>query len=396
MRRCCGRLSGQQVSVASARAIWARLEAAGLTEAAGDGGGLGRGPAGGGPVAAEGALWPGAGAGGDRLRRPCAALPDAEVVATLVAVPGIGVWTAEIYAMFALGRADVFAPGDLALQEAARLLFGLDARPDRQGAAGDGRGLVALAVGCGARPLGLLPGRKGPGRGLVMRELRFGRKGRGRRQGALVVFLHGYGADGADLLGLADVLGPHLPGVAFLAPDAPERCVGGGFGYQWFPIPWLDGSPQAAAEAGLDAAAGDLNGFLDARLAEEGLTPDRLVLVGFSQGAMMSLHVAPRRPAGGGGGGGDFGPAVAARGACRRDHWCKPPVLLMHGDQDPVVPFEDMGKAGHGAGRGGVATYGHVMKGTGHGIAPDGLGVALQFLKERLGSDHSGQNTIIV
>jgi phospholipase/carboxylesterase len=98
-----------------------------------------------------------------------------------------------------------------------------------------------------------------------MRELRFARKGP-EEGAALVVFLHGYGADGADLLGLADVLGPHLPGVAFAAPDAPERCVGGGFGYQWFPIPWLDGSPQALAEAGLDAASQVLNGFLDALL----------------------------------------------------------------------------------------------------------------------------------
>jgi phospholipase/carboxylesterase len=216
-----------------------------------------------------------------------------------------------------------------------------------------------------------------------MRELRFARKGP-ETSGALVVFLHGYGADGADLLGLADVLAPHLPGVAFAAPDAPERCVGGGFGFQWFPIPWIDGSPQALAEAGLDAAADDLNGFLDARLVEEGLTPDRLVLVGFSQGAMMNLHVALRRadPVAG---------VVAISGRLLRPEVLaqeirvKPPVLLMHGDQDPVVPFEDMGKAGTALVAAGVPTYGHVMKGTGHGIAPDGLGAALQFIKERLG-----------
>lgn len=215
-----------------------------------------------------------------------------------------------------------------------------------------------------------------------MRELRFGRKGP-KGAGALVVFLHGYGADGSDLLGLADVLATHLPGVAFMAPDAPERCVGGGFGYQWFPIPWLDGSPQAAAEAGLDAAASDLNGFLDARLAEEGLAPERLVLIGFSQGAMMSLHVAPRRPQAVAG-------VVAISGRLLRpealaaEAVVKPPVLLMHGDQDPVVPFEDMGRAGDALVGAGFPTYGHVMKGTGHGIAPDGLGVTLQFLKERL------------
>lgn len=215
-----------------------------------------------------------------------------------------------------------------------------------------------------------------------MRTLKFARKGPEKASG-LVIFLHGYGADGADLLGLADVLAPHLPGVAFVAPDAPERCVGGGFGFQWFPIPWLDGSPQAAAEAGLVAAAEDLNGFLDAQLAAEGLAPDRLVLVGFSQGAMMSLHVAVRRaePVAG---------VVAISGRLlaperlEADAVSKPPVLLVHGDQDPVVPFADMGKAGDALVAAGFQTFGHVMRGTGHGIAPDGLGVALQFIKERL------------
>lgn len=119
---------GQQVSVASARAIWARLEAAGLTEAAAmalatdedlRAAGLSR------QKARYGRALARAGIDFDALR----SAPDAEVVRVLVAVPGIGVWTAEIYAMFALGRADVFAPGDLALQEAARVLFRLEARP---------------------------------------------------------------------------------------------------------------------------------------------------------------------------------------------------------------------------------------------------------------------------
>ena len=217
-----------------------------------------------------------------------------------------------------------------------------------------------------------------------MRELRFGRKGAERgKAGALVVFLHGYGADGADLLGLADVLEPHLPGAAFLAPDAPEPCRGGGFGRQWFPIPWIDGSSETAAAEGLAAAAEDLNGFLDARLVEEGLTADRLVLLGFSQGAMMSLHVAPRRDK-------QVAGIVAISGRLLRpdalavEARVKPPVLLIHGDQDPVVPFSDMAKAGDALVAAGFRTYGHVMKGTGHGIAPDGLGVALQFIKERL------------
>jgi phospholipase/carboxylesterase len=217
-----------------------------------------------------------------------------------------------------------------------------------------------------------------------MRELRFGR--RAARSGvarSVVVFVHGYGADGADLLGLADAFAPHLPDTVFVAPDAPERCVGGGFGYQWFPIPWLDGSDVALAEAGLDAATRDLDGFLDARLADEGLGPEALALVGFSQGAMISLHLAPRRAVA-------LAGVVAISGRLLRpealaaEAVVRPPVLLVHGDQDPVVPFADIGRAGDALVTAGFETFGHVMRGTGHGIAPDGVGVAVQFLKERL------------
>ena len=108
-----------------------------------------------------------------------------------------------------------------------------------------------------------------------MRDLRFGRAGAEKGQAVgMVVFLHGYGADGNDLLGLADPMAPHLPGVAFAAPDAPERCAGGGFGYQWFPIPWLDGSPQALAEAGLHSIVPPrrVGGNLDIRDLAAGTT----------------------------------------------------------------------------------------------------------------------------
>jgi phospholipase/carboxylesterase len=218
-----------------------------------------------------------------------------------------------------------------------------------------------------------------------MRELSFGRKGalKGKAK-RIVVFVHGYGADGADLLGLADPLAPHLPDTAFFAPDAPEPCAGNPFGRQWFPIPWLDGSSEAVARDGLIRAAEDLNGFLDQRLAEEGVHPTTLALVGFSQGAMMSLHVAPRR-------GTAIAGVVAISGRLLEAHRLgdeavvKPPVLLIHGDQDPVVPFEDMSLAGNALLEAGFETYGHVMQGTGHGIAPDGLNVALQFLRDRFG-----------
>ncbi|MGB0439734.1 MAG: alpha/beta hydrolase, partial [Paracoccaceae bacterium] len=125
----------------------------------------------------------------------------------------------------------------------------------------------------------------------MTRVLHAGRKGpvSGEMRSA-VVFLHGYGANGADLLGLADPLGEHLPDTLFVAPDAPERCAGSPMGYQWFPIPWIDGSSQEESEAGMLAAAEDLNAFLDALMVDEDLLPDQVALVGFSQGTMMSLH----------------------------------------------------------------------------------------------------------
>ena len=215
-----------------------------------------------------------------------------------------------------------------------------------------------------------------------MRALTFDRKpplsGRAR---SVMVFLHGYGANGADLFGLADPLAPHLPDTVFLAPDAPETAQGG-YGLQWFPIPWLDGSSEAAAKAGLARATQDLNGFLDARLAEEGLADAALALLGFSQGVMMAMHVAPRRAAAMAG-------VVAISGRLLEPERigeviARPPVLLIHGDDDQVVPFGNMAHAGEVLTGAGIETFAHVMRGTGHGIAPDGLSVALTFLKDVL------------
>ena len=214
----------------------------------------------------------------------------------------------------------------------------------------------------------------------MTRELKFGRRaalsGKAR---SMVVFVHGYGADGADLLGLADPLGPHLPDTVFYAPDAPEACAGNPFGRQWFSIPRFDGSTEVEAAVGMNKAADDLNAFLDARLAEEGLGPEALVLVGFSQGAMMSLHVAPRRDV-------PVAAVVAISGKLMRpgtlamEMKVRMPVLLIHGDRDEMVPFGEMQAAGNALVQNDFPTYAHVMKGSGHGIAPDGLQAALGFI----------------
>ncbi len=200
-----------------------------------------------------------------------------------------------------------------------------------------------------------------------------------------VVFLHGYGANGADLLGLADPLADHLPDTLFVAPDAPENCVGSPFGYQWFPIPWIDGSSEEESSRGMQQAVEDLNAFLDALMVDEDLLPEQVCLFGFSQGTMMSLHVAPRRedPVAG---------IVAFSGRLLEPELLadevqsRMPILLVHGDQDDVVPVQSLPQAAEALQNAGFSdVYAHVMKDTAHGIAPDGLSVALAFIRDQLG-----------
>ena len=202
---------------------------------------------------------------------------------------------------------------------------------------------------------------------------------------SIVVFLHGYGANGADLLGLADPLGEHLPDTLFVAPDAPESIPGAPGGFQWFPIPWIDGSSEEEAERGLNAATDDLNAFLNALMVDEDVLPEQVVLFGFSQGTMMALHVAPRREDAVAGivafSGRLLNPEVLAD-----EVQVRPPVMLVHGDQDDVVPVQSLPAAAEALQQAGWKdVYAHVMEGTAHGIAPDGLSVALAFMRDKLG-----------
>ena len=202
-----------------------------------------------------------------------------------------------------------------------------------------------------------------------------------------VIFLHGYGANGADLLGLADMLAEHMPDTLFLAPDAPEVTSMSATGLQWFPIPWIDGSSEEDALIGLRSATQDLDSYLDGVMIDYDLLPEQVLVFGFSQGTMMALHVVPRRedPIAG---------VVAFSGrllepeALVEDATAFFPILLVHGDEDDVVPVESLPKAVEGLQAAGFKdVYAHIMKGGAHGIAPDGLQVALAFMRQQLGME---------
>ena len=196
----------------------------------------------------------------------------------------------------------------------------------------------------------------------------------------LIVFVHGYGADGADLFSLSDILAPKFPTAAFAAPNAPSRSAMNPMGYEWFPIPWIDGSSEAAMQAGFLAAATALHTYLDDELARHEVPREALALVGFSLGTMMSLEVGPWRAE---------SPAaiVGFSGRAAQQERIgagpqRPPVLLVHGDRDEVIPVTDLYKTSDALGAAGFATRWHVSQGVGHGIAPDGLQLAVEFLED--------------
>ena len=202
----------------------------------------------------------------------------------------------------------------------------------------------------------------------------------GSRVESIVLLLHGYGADGDDLIGLAPPWAAGLPGTLFVSPHAPFPCEGAPFGRQWFGI--ADRSEEMRL-AGLRAAAGMVDGLVDSLLAEHGLPPSSLALVGFSQGTMLALHVGPRREAPLAGILGYSG-RLLAPGLLAGEVRTRPPVRLVHGDRDDLVPAESMDAAAaalRGTGFG-VETF--LRPGLGHGIDPEGMRLGQEFLRTAL------------
>ena len=196
----------------------------------------------------------------------------------------------------------------------------------------------------------------------------------------LVLLLHGLGADGSDLIGLAEPWGRLVPHAHFAAPDAPEPCDMAPTGRQWFSL--ADRSPQRMAD-GVIRAADALDADIDARLQALGLTARDLAVVGFSQGTMMSLHVAYRRASACAGVLGFSGRLVGAE-SLGGELRARPPAFLIHGDADELVPVGALFEAATTLGACGVPVQWHVSRGIGHGIAPDGLELGGRFLRDVL------------
>jgi phospholipase/carboxylesterase len=205
----------------------------------------------------------------------------------------------------------------------------------------------------------------------------------GEKARALVVFLHGLGADGHDLISLAPLLEPLLPGAAFVSPHAPHACDMAPLGRQWFSL--QDRDPELLL-AGAAAAAPCLDAFLDAELASHGLADDRLALVGFSQGTMTALHTALRRPrpcaviVG-------FSGALLKPEVLAAEIRSRPPVLLVHGDADMVVPFAALAQAEAALRANGVPVTARRRPGLGHGIDQEGLQLCATALMRHLFPD---------
>jgi len=193
--------------------------------------------------------------------------------------------------------------------------------------------------------------------------------------------VHGFGSNGDDLISLAAMIQPMLPNVAFVAPNAPSQLPNMADARQWWPIKTFSAVERTSGAA---AAAPILDAFLTRELEESGLTDDRLLLVGFSQGTMMSLYVGLRRENPVAGIIGISGMLVAPE-SLTAEIRSRPPVLLIHGMEDPVVPFRSLDIAAKGLAAANVPVTTHVSPGVGHTISQDGLEAAAAFAVRVIG-----------
>jgi phospholipase/carboxylesterase len=197
----------------------------------------------------------------------------------------------------------------------------------------------------------------------------------------LVVFLHGYGADGNDLIEIGRAWQGMLPRAAFVSPHAPRPCGQAPSGREWFSLTFRDPGERWT---GVNAAAPVLNAFLDAELARRQLPPQALALVGFSQGTMMALHVGLRRAVAPAAIVGYSGMLVVPENvdpdAFAAEIKVKPPVLLIHGDQDELIPVQAVFHAAQGLAALDIPAEWHVSSGIGHGIDQEGLRQGGEFL----------------
>lgn len=193
----------------------------------------------------------------------------------------------------------------------------------------------------------------------------------------IVLLLHGYGSNGADLISLAPHWQQALPDALFLTPNAPQRMYSG---FQWWPLSSF--TPHALA-SGAAAAAPAVNAFIDRKLAQYGLEDADLALVGFSQGTMMALHVGLRRATKVAG---ILGYSGMLTGAAELAHQkiTKPPVQLVHGSADPIVPVSALHAAEHALRRLGIDVATHVSAGLGHSVDPVGLRLGAEFVERVL------------
>ncbi len=219
----------------------------------------------------------------------------------------------------------------------------------------------------GRRAMALIDGPRLPARSGVARQL--------------VVFLHGYGADGNDLIGIGKQWAEFLPDAVFVSPHAPEPCGGAPMGRQWFGLTFRDPGERWR---GVVQARPALDAFLDAELKRHGLTEDKLALVGFSQGTMMALHAGLRRsnaPAAIVG----YSGTLVGEEHLAAEATARPPVLLVHGDQDEVIPVQALFHAAQALSKAEIPVEWHMSPGVGHGIDGEGLMHGLSFIARAFG-----------